>query len=127
MADEKNNSQKQHAVSKDATRMVTVNGVRLAYEIHGTGEIPLVMVHGGFESRRTWDRVVPHLADSFRVLTYDQRGYGESERPSGQVGILEHVADLATLIEHMGLSPTWVVGDKPVVAIDFQPVNANGA
>ena len=112
MADEKNNSQKQHAVSKDATRMVTVNGVRLAYEIHGIGEIPLVLVHGGFESRRTWDWVVPHLADSFRVLTYDLRGYGESEWPSGQVGSREHVADLVALIEHLDLSPAWVAGQS---------------
>ena len=112
MADVKNDFRRQHAVSKDDTETVNVNGVRLAYEIHGTGEIPLVMVHGGFESRRTWDRVVPHLADSFRVLTYDQRGYGQSERASGQVGILEHVADLAALIEHLGLSPAWAVGQS---------------
>jgi len=127
MADEKSSFQQQRSVSKNATWMVTVNGVQLAYEIHGTGEIPLVMVHGGFESRRTWDRVVPHLADSFRVLTYDQRGYGESERPNGQIGILEHVADLAALIEYMGLSPTWVVGDEPVVALDYQPASLNNA
>jgi pimeloyl-ACP methyl ester carboxylesterase len=89
-----------------------VNDVRLAYEIRGKGNIPLVMVHGGFESRRTWDWVVPHLADSFRVLTYDQRGYGESERPSGQAGIREHVGDLAALIEHLGLAPAWVAGQS---------------
>ncbi len=112
MADEKNNFQKQDAVSKDSTKMVTVNGVRLAYEIHGTGEIPLVMVHGGFESRRTWDWVLPHLADSFRVITYDQRGYGESERSNGQSGIREEVSDLAALIEHLGLGSAWVVGQS---------------
>jgi len=112
MADEKSNFQQQQGVSKDATRLVTVNGVHLAYEIHGTGEIPLVLVHGGFESRRAWDLVVPHLADSFHFLTYDQRGYGESERPSGEVGIREHVADLAALIAHLALGPAWVVGQS---------------
>ena len=112
MSDEKNNFKKQHAVSKDSTRMMNVNGVRLAYEIHGTGDIPLVLVHGGFESRRTWDDVVPHLADSFRVLTYDQRGYGQSEASSGQGGIRKHVGDLAALIEHLGLSPVWAVGQS---------------
>jgi pimeloyl-ACP methyl ester carboxylesterase len=89
-----------------------VNGVRLAYEISGTGEIPLVMVHGGLESRRNWDWVVPHLADSFRVLTYDRRGYGDSERPSGQRSVQENVADLAALIEHLGLAPAWAAGQS---------------
>jgi len=89
-----------------------VNGVRLAYEISGTGEIPLVMVHGGFESHQNWDWVAPHLAKSFRVVTYDRRGHGESERPSGKVGIHEHVADLAALIEHLGLAPAWVAGQS---------------
>jgi pimeloyl-ACP methyl ester carboxylesterase len=89
-----------------------VNGVRLAYEISGTGEIPLVMVHGGFESHRTWDRVVPHLADSFRVLTYDRRGYGASEGPSGQGGVRANVTDLAALIEHLDLAPAWVAGQS---------------
>ena len=112
MADEKHNLQNRLAVSRDATRMVTVNGVRLAYEIHGEGEIPLVLVHGAFESRRTWDWVVPHLADSFRVLIYDLSGYGESERPSDRVSSLEHIGDLAALIEHLELSPAWVAGQS---------------
>jgi len=112
MADEKNNFQKQRAVTKDATGTMTVNGTRLVYEIHGTGEIPLVMLHGGFESRRAWDLVVPHLADSFRVLTYDQRGYGESELPGGQSSVHEDVTDLAALIEHLGLAPAWVAGQS---------------
>jgi len=89
-----------------------VNGVRLAYEISGTGEIPLFMVHGGLESHQNWDWVAPHLAESFRVVTYDRRGHGESERPSGPGGIHEHVADLAALIEHLGLAPAWVAGQS---------------
>ena len=112
MENENNKLQKRVTVSRDSTRMVTVNGVQLACEIHGEGEIPLVLVHGGFESLRTWDEVVPYLADSFRILTYSQRGYGESERPSGQVGIHKDVGDLAVLIEHLGLSPAWAVGQS---------------
>jgi pimeloyl-ACP methyl ester carboxylesterase len=89
-----------------------VNDARLAYELHGTGEVPLVMVHGGLETHQNWDWVVPHLADSFRLLTYDRRGSGESERPSEQAGVHEHVADLAALIEYLELAPTWVAGQS---------------
>jgi pimeloyl-ACP methyl ester carboxylesterase len=97
------------AVSKDS---IEVNGVRLAYELHGTGEIPLVLVHGSWLSRRTWDPIVPRLADSFRVLTYDRRGHNESEQPSGQGSVREDVGDLAALIEQLGLAPAWVAGQS---------------
>jgi pimeloyl-ACP methyl ester carboxylesterase len=89
-----------------------VNGTRLAYVIHGTGEIPLVMVHGALETHQNWDWVVPHLSDSLRVVAYDRRGYGDSERPNGKAGSREHVADLAALIEHLELAPAWVVGQS---------------
>jgi len=88
------------------------NGIRLAYRIHGTGEIPLVMVHGALETHQNWDWVAPHLPDSFTVLTYDRRGFGDSERPSGKWGFREHVADLAALIEQLALAPAWVVGQS---------------
>ncbi|MDQ4074843.1 MAG: alpha/beta hydrolase [Chloroflexota bacterium] len=90
----------------------SVNDVRLFYELSGTGEVPLVLVHGSWSYHHTWDRVVPRLAESFRVLTYDRRGHSESERPAGQGSIREDVADLAALIEHLDLAPAWVAGNS---------------
>ena len=92
--------------------MIEVNGIRLSYTISGKGEIPLVLVHGSWVSRQNWDLVVPQLENSFRVLAYDRRGHGDSERPGGQGSILEDVADLAALIENLGLAPAWVAGNS---------------
>ena len=89
-----------------------VNGVWFFYELRGAGEVPLVLVHGSWDSHHDWDLVVPQLADSFRVLTYDRRGHSQSERSAGQGSIREDVADLAALIEHLGLAPAWVVGNS---------------
>lgn len=89
-----------------------INGVRLYHELGGTGDVPLVFVHGSWEDHHDWDLVVPELARSFRVLTYDRRGHSESERPAGQGSVREDVADLAALIEHLGLQPAWVVGNS---------------
>jgi pimeloyl-ACP methyl ester carboxylesterase len=89
-----------------------VNGVRLFYEVSGTGEVPLVLVHGSWGSHHNWDLVVPGLASSFRVLTYDRRGHSQSERPPRQGSVREDVADLAGLIEHLGLGPAWVTGNS---------------
>ncbi len=90
----------------------TVNGVKLYFEAAGPGEIPLVLVHGSWGSHETWKQVVPELAGRFHVVTYDRRGHGQSERPKGQGSILEDVADLAALIEHLELSRTWIVGNS---------------
>jgi len=89
-----------------------VNGVRLFYELSGNGEIPLVFVHGSWGSHRQWDTVVQRLAESFRVLAYDRRGHSQSQRPAGQGSIREDVADLAALIEYLGLAPAWIAGNS---------------
>lgn len=89
---------------------ITVNGVRLYYELTGNGTIPLVLVHGSLGSHATWDPVAPALAESFRVLTYDRRGHSRSERPDGQGSVREDVTDLAALIEEFGLAPAYLVG-----------------
>ena len=88
-----------------------VNGVRLFYALQGSGD-PLVLVHGSWVSHRSWDLVVPRLAASFRVLTYDRRGHGASERPAGPGSVREDVADLAGLIEGLGFAPAWIVGNS---------------
>ncbi len=89
-----------------------VNGIRLFYELYGTEGIPLVLVHGSWDSHQDWELVVPGLAESFRVLTYDRRGHSQSERPAGQGSVHEDVADLAVLIEHLGLGPAWMAGNS---------------
>jgi pimeloyl-ACP methyl ester carboxylesterase len=89
-----------------------VNGVQLSYEIRGAGDVPLILVHGSWVSRHSWDLVVPGLAESLRVVTYDRRGHSESERPASRGSVHEDVADLATLIEQLGLAPAWVAGNS---------------
>jgi pimeloyl-ACP methyl ester carboxylesterase len=89
-----------------------VNGVRLYYELNGTGGVPLVLVHGSWSSHESWGLVIPRLADSFRVLTFDRRGHSQSERPAGQGSVREDVADLAALIEHLEFLPAWVAGNS---------------
>lgn len=87
-----------------------VNGVRIAYADTGGTGTPLVLVHGSWGSHRNWDPVIPGLAEHFRVVAYDRRGHSESERPPGQGRFSEDVADMAALIEQLGLAPAWVVG-----------------
>ena len=97
-----------------------VNGVRLFWDLRGeTGDL-LVLVHGSWGNHHNWDSVVPGLARSFRVLTYDRRGHSQSERPSGQGHVEEDVADLAALIDHLGLGPAHVAGNSFGAAITLR-------
>jgi pimeloyl-ACP methyl ester carboxylesterase len=86
----------------------TVNGVRLYYELHGSGE-PLALVHGAWADATTWGLVVSGLAENFRVLSYDRRGHSRSERPATQGCFDEDGDDLAALLEALGLAPAHVV------------------
>ena len=88
------------------------NGVQLRYELDGTAEVPLVLVHGGWGSHQQWLRVAPGLAQSFRVLSYDRRGHSQSEHPPGQLRIRDNVDDLVALIENLGLAPAYVAGNS---------------
>jgi len=90
----------------------SVNGVRLRYELTSAGNVPLVLVHGSWGSHQQWNAVVSGLAESFRVLGYDRRGHSESECPNGQGSVLEDVADLAALIESLGLAPAYVAANS---------------
>ncbi|TMK82607.1 MAG: alpha/beta fold hydrolase, partial [Actinobacteria bacterium] len=55
----------------------TINGTTLAYDVAGEGD-PLLLIHGSWGERQTWAFVLPGLAESFRVVSYDRRGHGES-------------------------------------------------
>lgn len=84
-------------------------GVHLAVDIAGHGA-PLVLVHGTWTDRTTWNSVFGALADHFRVIRYDRRGYGESDRPGANVDV--HTTDLLALIRTLGLTRVTVVGNS---------------
>lgn len=62
-----------------AKKFCEVNGRRLAYTEVGTGR-PLVLLHGNPTSSHLWRNVVPHLAESGRVIVPDLIGHGDSEK-----------------------------------------------
>ncbi|CAN5163159.1 alpha/beta hydrolase [soil metagenome] len=99
-----------------------VNGTRLFWEVAGSEGESLIFVHGSWTDHRAWDRVVPQLARSFRVLTYDRRGHSRSERSTSQGSIREDVADLCALVDHLGLAPANLVGSSIGATIALRAV-----
>ena len=86
-----------------------VNGVELAYEIHGTGE-PLVLIHGAQSDRSIFTGMLPDFTDQFEVLTFDQRGSGQSEKPDMEYTMGMIADDTVALMDHVGFSSAHVYG-----------------
>jgi pimeloyl-ACP methyl ester carboxylesterase len=85
-------------------------GVRIFTVDEGDGE-PVVLVHGSWDDHTAWHGVAPALEGRFRVIRYDRRGYGRSERPPGRRRRRQHEDDLACVIERLG-GPAHVVGSS---------------
>jgi len=86
-----------------------INGTELAYEIRGTGE-PLVMIHGAQGDQTMFTGLASAYANQFRVLTFDQRGSGLSEKPDMDYSIAMLADDTAALMDHAGLSSAHIIG-----------------
>ena len=59
---------------------VTANGISMNYEVAGDGDW-LVLIHGAGDNLEAWWNQVPVFSRDYRVLTYDVRGYGQTETP----------------------------------------------
>jgi len=94
-----------------------INGVKIFWELTGTGGEPLVLVHGSWGDHHNWDIVVGEFSKTFRVLTFDRRGHSQSERLPGQGHVEEDIADLIELINHLNLSPAHIAGNSFGAAI----------
>ena len=82
---------------------IEVNGVGLRYQLSGSGERAIVLIHEMGGSLDSWDEVAPRLAARGRVLRYDTRGAGLSEKVRGALSIDTMVDDLAALMDAVGI------------------------
>jgi pimeloyl-ACP methyl ester carboxylesterase len=70
----------------------------------------LLLVQGLGYARWGWDAVVPGLAERYRVLTFDNRGIGESDKPAGPYTAAEMAADALQVLDAAGVEQAHVVG-----------------
>jgi len=84
-----------------------VNSTRLYYELAGSGT-PVALIHGFTLDTRMWDDQFQPLAEHYRVLRYDARGFGRSDLPTDEP--FSPHDDLWALLEHLDLGPAAIVG-----------------
>ncbi len=89
--------------------ILTANGIDLAYAQHGTG-VPVVLIHGFPLEHSIWDETIGPLAETCRLIVPDLRGFGGSSAPDSSYSLEDMAADLAGLLDHLGLEKATLVG-----------------
>ncbi len=91
-------------------RYAHVNNLRMHYVIAGEGPL-VVLLHGFPEFWYSWRHQIPVLAERFRVVAPDMRGYNQTEKPVGvmQYRLSNLMEDVRGLIEHLGESRAVLV------------------
>src|SRR2546428_4337413 len=78
--------------------------IEIHYEDHGSGR-QIVLIHGYPLDGNSWERQERVLlAQGYRVITYDRRGFGRSSQPTVGYNYDTFAADLNTLLEHLNLN-----------------------
>ena len=89
---------------------IETNGVVLRYELSGTGRMPLLLIHELGGSREFWDPVLPAFQRAFRVLRYDLRGFGMSEKVK-TLRLDDLLGDIVGLLDALAITePCHAVG-----------------
>ena len=97
----------------DVEGYVERDGVRIFYEVYGDGDPTILLLPTwSIIHSRHWKAQIPYLARHFRVVTFDGRGNGKSDRPEGVAAYLEHefVADALAVMDATGTRTAVLAG-----------------
>jgi 3-oxoadipate enol-lactonase len=95
---------------------------RIAYESSGPAAAPVVVfLHGIGGNRSNWREQLVAVADEFRGVAWDARGYGDSDDYAGPLAFPSFAADLRRLLDHLGVERAHLVGLSMGgrIALDF--------
>jgi pimeloyl-ACP methyl ester carboxylesterase len=92
-----------------------VDDVKLYYEDYGVKNgIPLIFIHGNAWIKRGWSLIwkpqADHFKDKRRVILFDLRGYGQSDKPQEQYTIKRFSDDLFLLMKNLAIEKAIIVG-----------------
>lgn len=88
---------------------IKVNDIELYYEIHGEGE-PIIFSHGWMKDCSIWKSQIEFFSKKYKVIAYDHRGHGKSDKPKGDYSIQTLSNDLHSLIQKLNLEKVTLVG-----------------
>ncbi len=89
------------------------SGLTLAYVTHGSPSgVPVVLIHAWGESLGTFDRLIPLLPSTYRVLAFDQRGHGRSDKPEHNYSLVDLAGEVEDVMDAVGVPEAVLVGSS---------------
>jgi len=86
-----------------------INGIEISYSVSGDGD-PVVLIGGFGMVKEGWEQQVLDLEKHFQVITFDNRGIGDSTVPSEPFAIDDMAADVVGLLDHLGIGKAHFFG-----------------
>lgn len=86
-----------------------LKNVEIAYNIHGNGK-PVILIGGFNMVKESWDSQIKGLSDHFQVITYDNRGVGESTVPVEDFTIADMASDVTGLMDTLEIDSAYIFG-----------------
>ena len=102
-------SKVRYGANPAAGRTFTRDGVKLYYEVYGTGE-PLLIVHGNGGSIADISAQIAYFRKRYKVIAMDSRDQGKSGDSRDKLTYEEMTDDLAALLDHLKVGPANVLG-----------------
>src|ERR1700745_243004 len=97
------------STNNPAGKYASINGIKLYYEIHGTGE-PFIMFHRGFGTFEMFAALSPTLALDHQVIGVDLYGHGRTALTERPIRFEQMADDIAGLIQQLGLEKADLLG-----------------
>ena len=89
---------------------VTNGSVSIAYNLAGSGDTAIILVHGWAIDKEYWEKQVPLLAKRYNVITPDLGGHGQSGHNRNQWTIENYASDISAIIDQLDLRKAILVG-----------------
>ena len=95
---------------KDENQVRSFDGVKISYDVQGTGQPVLVFVHGWSCSKEYWKEQVAHFAKKHKVVTIDLAGHGQSGRSRKDYTVESFGKDVASVAKKLNLDQAILIG-----------------
>ncbi len=88
-----------------------INGIKICYEVLGKDDgYPVFLIHGFGAKKETWIAQVGELSKHFKVVRFDNRGAGKSDRPDGPYTMEIFADDINSLMDYLNIGKAHVIG-----------------